>query len=203
MSNIQIEKASTATPYRPYGEIYTDGTVETVTDSLSNTATAEMLLKVGDYQDVQEVLSGNVTRNVGIKVLDGTEFWSVYSVTQGVLFRIQIADAVSGAKDSLGVLCNAYQVVQYVNRRSGTLTGSATNYDFINDNYTTLDAWKAYLADQYAAGTPVTVVYPLAEPTTETVAGQALTTQAGTNIVEITQASIDNLALEVSYKGKQ
>jgi len=33
-------------------EIYTDGTIETVQDSLGNTATAEMLLKVGDYQDV-------------------------------------------------------------------------------------------------------------------------------------------------------
>jgi hypothetical protein len=45
------------------------------------------------------------------------------------------------------------------------------------------------------------VVYPLATPTTETVTGQTLHIQAGTNIVEITQASIDNLGLEVSYKG--
>lgn len=51
------------------------------------------------------------------------------------------------------------------------------------------------------SGTPVIIVYPLAEPKTETVAHQHLGIQAGTNIVEITQASIDNLELEVSYKG--
>ena len=61
--------------------------------------------------------------------------------------------------------------------------------------------WKAFLTNQYNAGTPVIVIYQLAEPTTETVTGQHLTTQAGTNIVEITQASMDNLPLEVSYKG--
>ena len=33
--------------------------------------------------------------------------------------------------------------------------------------YDTVGAWKAYLAAQYAAGTPVTIVYELAAPETE------------------------------------
>jgi hypothetical protein len=53
---LQIEEGSTATSYMPYGQIYTDGTQEVVTDSLGNTATAEMLLKVQDYTDTQEIL---------------------------------------------------------------------------------------------------------------------------------------------------
>ena len=37
---------------------------------------------------------------------------------------------------------------------------------------TTVNAWTTFLADQYNAGTPVIIVYPLATPTTETVTGQ-------------------------------
>lgn len=36
-----------------------------------------------------------------------------------------------------------------------------------------LDTWKAYLAAQYAAGTPVTVAYKLAEPIPFTATGSA------------------------------
>ena len=166
------------------------------------TATCENLLSVADYTDVQEVLSGNITRKVGIKVLDGTESWNYYSVTQGALFRIQIADSVSGAKNDLRVLCNGYQVVGTQLRTSGTLSGSATNYDFINDDYTTLDTWKTYLTNQYNAGTPVIIVYPLATETTESVTAQTLTTEEGDNTITITQASISGLTMEASYKKK-
>jgi ABC-type proline/glycine betaine transport system substrate-binding protein len=40
----------------------------------------------------------------------------------------------------------------------------------------------------------------LAESTTETVTAQPMNIQAGTNIVQITQASMDGLELEVKYK---
>lgn len=184
--DIQLEEGSTATSYEPY---YYGGS-----------ATAEMLLSTGDYKDEQEVLTGSVTRNIGIKVLDGTELWSYYSVQQGNMFRTTIADSVSDNKEKLGVLCNSYKVVSTSNRTNDTLSGTSKNYDFINNNYTNLTDWTAYLADQYNAGTPIIVVYPLAIPTTETVTAQPLTVQQGTNTVEITQASIDNLTMELSYK---
>ena len=126
-----------------------------------------ILRGIGDYKDTYDATTGTITRNVGVVVLDGTESWNYYSVAQGTLFRTQIADSVSNSKDSLGVLCNAYQVVGVASRTSGTLSGATTNYDFINDNYTTVDDWKAYLAAQYAAGVPVIIYYPLETPTTE------------------------------------
>jgi hypothetical protein len=60
--------------------------------------------------------------------------------------------------------------------------------------------FKSWLADQYAAGTPVIIVYPLATPTTESVAGQTLQVTDGDNVLEITQASLDNLELEAKYQ---
>ena len=183
-------------------EIYTDGTAEVLTitasGAVTQTASVVNLLGVGNYKDEQEIISGNVTRKVGVKVLDGTESWNSYNVTQGVLFRIQISDSVSDTKNTMGVLCNAYQVVYAGDRASGTLSGSAKNYDFMNGNYTTLDTWKAYLATQYAEGTPVIVVYPLETETTESVAGQNLNTSDGSNVISVT-AEVSNIPLDIEY----
>ena len=191
-NNIQLELGSTATTYEPY---YNGGS-----------ATAEMLLAVGSYQDVQSVLNGQVTRNVGVKVLDGTEDWT----KNNNLFYVDIAT------DALEVTHSCY-----CTHFKGIATNASASYDNeikvgsnatqtafwarvqiypVVDTYSNVTALKSWLATQYTNGTPVIVLYPLATATTKTVTAQPLTIQAGTNIVEITQASMDNLELEVSYK---
>lgn len=47
--------------------------------------------------------------------------------------------------------------------------GAGTVVFIKDDNYTTVDDFKAYIQQQYVAGTPVTVWYVLATPTTEIV----------------------------------
>jgi len=183
--DIQLEQGSTATTYEPY---YNGGT-----------ATAENLLKVGTYQDVQSVIDGGVTRNVGIKVLDGTENWDNLDGYFNILKTDIGSSSTVLPRNSLDILCTHYKVQSSLTGNSFINVGGS----YINFKDTTipsLAAWKAYLANQYQAGTPVIIVYPLATPTTETVTGQPLTIQEGTNIVEITQASMDNLELEVKYK---
>ena len=125
-----------------------------------------ILRKVGDYADSYDENTNKITRRVGVKVLNGTEGWLYYSVAQGSLFRILI-NSMSNEKEILGVLCNSYKVVGSGSRTNNTLSGGAMNYDFINNDYNSLDAWKTYLAAQYAAGTPVVIYYPLATPVTE------------------------------------
>ena len=193
----QLEQGSTATQYRPYRQIYTDGTVETIKDSLNNTATVEMLLKVGDYQDEQEILSGAVTRNVGIKVLDGTEDW-----TQGAAsptFKASLLVMDSEHKDRQDMLCSHFKpiktnVTSAVNDNQCAMftPGGGVGYDKLvigKYDMPNLTAWKQWLADQYAAGTPVIVIYPLNASTTDTVSPQKLFK----NPVTVTEASIDNL----------
>jgi hypothetical protein len=46
-----VEGDQPLTEFIPYGQIYTQGTQEVITDNLGNTANAEMLLSVGDYKD--------------------------------------------------------------------------------------------------------------------------------------------------------
>ena len=190
---LQVEKGDTATTYEPY---YSGGS-----------ATAEMLLKVGDYQDVQSVIDGQVTRKVGVKVLNGTEDWGAEGTlgTNNYRFTFMNINTTDNAESSL--CTHIDRIIQgsetsQSNRPCIRFNTSGTALVWYEtDNTTTLEQFKQFLADQYANGTPVILLYPLATATTESVTGQPLTIQAGTNVVAITQASIDNLGLEVSYKG--
>lgn len=183
------------------GQIYADGTQETVTDSKGNTANAEMLLSVGDYKDTQEVLSGNVTKNVGIKVLDGTEDWQQVTIGGGY-------NAYNISKSSLGTdsvvlpsrsdkfISTHYQVstAESSALQNNVIWIGTNNVNFVIDaTVTTLVQFKQWLADQYTNGTPVIIVYPLAEPTTETVTPQLL---SGT-VVTQTAGSIPDMDIDL------
>ena len=196
------------TTYRPYGTTYTDGTVETVevkdeNNTVLGTATATDLYAIGTYKDVQSVLDGGVTRNVGVTVLKGTETWGYDNYVSNMF-------STSGkyAPDNLtnrSVYSTHFRTASSIpalNARNGyiVLDSSgriAIGYDAANGNVTTFKQW---LSDQYNAGNPVIAIYPKRTAATESVTPQSLTIQQGTNVVEITQASIDGLPLEVSYK---
>ena len=214
IDKVQIEQGSTATQYRPYRQIYTDGTTETIKDSLNNTATAENLLSAGTYKDVQEVISGSVARKVGIKVLNGSEEWE-YQSSYTRFKLLTLADNFI----SLGLRRTPFVTTHFISVSDGrpiedipnnacySGVSASTNPDRLSlfiktTEYVTLADWRQYLQSQYNAGTPVIVVYPLATPTTETVTAQPMNIQKGTNIIEVTEASLDDLELEAKYKGK-
>ena len=179
----QLELGTTATTYAPY---YDGGT-----------ATAEMLLKVGDYQDIQEILSGTITRNVGVLVLDGTENWTASGGTGRYYTTISDMFNFPGRYEGL---CSHYNYSGASGAGLDTYFLTTARRLFVHTEYETATDFKAFIASQYAAGTPVIVIYPLATPTTESVAGQTLQVTSGDNVLEITQASLDNLELEATYK---
>lgn len=204
VSWVMLELGSTATPYTPYSPtgIYTDGTVETITDNLSNTATTEMLLKVGDYQDTQEVISGSVTRNIGIKVFNGTETFingnngwiSEDAITNQLnASYVPFCTHFAGTNDTPQANSNTVRV--YIT--SLNVARVYFGIDKTIPEFSSTTAFKAYIAQQYANGTPVIVVYPLATPTTETVTPQVLTGTTAT----VTAGSIDNL--QITYTQTQ
>ena len=191
VNTCQLELGSTATDYQPY---YNGGT-----------ATAEMLLKVGDYTDVQEILSGKVKRNVGIKVLNGTENFETATATNCYSLTTTLG---TGNFSDRTIYCTHFgntPTQPAVGDRQGLafITNKGTDYTIAfgaTTQFATQSLWKAWLAQQFANGTPVIVVYPLATTTTQTVTGQTLQVQAGDNTLEITQASIDGLELQVTYQ---
>lgn len=176
-------------------EIYADGTQETIeVDTTGNTATCENLLSVGDYEDIQEVISGDVTRKVGVKVLDGSESWTFGNGCFVIEFANKTGKNIA--------LCTHFiysegSTSSIANGEFGSNT--TTNIYFKYTSISSVNEWKQYLAQQYANGTPVIIVYPLAQEVQETVTPQSMTLQKGTNTTEVTESSLDDLEIEATY----
>ena len=127
---------------------------------------------------------GTVTHRWARAVLDGTEE-AVQSGNGYVYLSKGLTDAKSGGKG----YCSHYSYKLW----SGIgITGGRVVY---LPSGMTADAWKAYLAEQYAAGTPVTMVYELASPVTEAADLPALYAAAG----EQTLTHDGNGTLAVTY----
>lgn len=202
-SKLQFELGTTATAYMPYGQIYTDGTTETITDSLSNSATAEMLLAIDNFKDIQSVLDGTITRNIGIKVLDGSEDWKTVEQTGGrYRYKTRISNVTTGL--NVSNYFEGDKPITEVNSDT-TITEACVlfqKYLYIyTKTFATVTDFTSWLSNQYSNGTPFILVYPLETATTETVTAQTLSTESGTNTITAT-GSLPNLELEVSFKQK-
>lgn len=167
-AQIQLEEGEHATAFEPYEAF-----------SYYNAAS---LLAVGDYKDTQDIVSGEIIRRIGIKVLDGTENWAQLTNTTGSRFLFYIDEKGNSA-------FNAEPVCTIATGRSNNWSDDSDliivrtnrNFGIMNPsnmtNTSTVEEWMAYLAAQYAAGTPVIVLYPLATPTSEQVAAQPIKTK--------------------------
>lgn len=176
------------------GNIIVSGNQEIIKDSKNNTVTCDILLGIASYRDEQEILTGAITRRVGIAVLDGTEDWEV----KNNWFEADVLP--NGDSEYTGLLCTHFPfgtptVANTVHKMYGE-----TNLQINYPAATTVDELKTWLAGQYANGTPVIVVYVLKNPTTESVSPQTLEVKSGDNTIQITDASLSDLILEAQYK---
>lgn len=115
----------------------------------------------GTVNDEYDAATGVETRRWKRVVFDGTEKWNkwredvcIYSLTRPALVAHQGT-------------CNAYPIFKSVNWNAfpdRQFSIETKQINFRNNACADVDSWKSYLAAQYAAGTPVTVVYQLAEP---------------------------------------
>lgn len=187
------------------GHIYYDWATETITDSLWNTATAEMLLWIPWLSDSQEILSGDITRNLGLKVLTSADVSSYQSDNRRFVLSVW-ASADYGVRRT-PLYCTHFETIDDGRALSrvpdGSIYGALSSYLYVHySSYTTKETFWAWLDAQCEAWTPVMVVYPLQTPITESVAWQTLNIREWTNTLTITQAWIDTskLELEVQYE---
>ena len=164
-SNIQLEIGSAATEYEPYRAM--GGGAVTPDGPLYGLPGAEDTVEVSVDGDV------TVTRRTAVLELDGTESWAkaVFNTTW-VFQHMNLTPVAKGAPASAvaNALCSHYDVKAGGSTSGGEqgISVSHGNYIEICDmNYLEPDDFKSYLAAQYAAGTPVTLVYELAAPETE------------------------------------
>lgn len=118
-------------------------------------------------------------------VLDGTEAWNKNSTrfwlalegyTNGL--HPVLSDRYRTAVSWDDHLNTTYTVTLYKDSSFSTARLSVNSSDFGS-----VAEWTAYLAAQYAAGTPVTIAYQLAEPVEHAIAPQLIAAPAGVNII--------------------
>ena len=151
----QLEAGSEATAYEPYQGMTT-------------------ALEDGDSLDLA---TGELTRRWKRLELDGTEAWTLQSVNEYGVANFNIAISVS-SDFRAGCMCTHY-VTQYTaiaNTQDRGIYLSNVRSLFIRETaYTTVEEFKAWLASQKEAGTPVTVLYKIAKSSIqpEVVSGEA------------------------------
>jgi hypothetical protein len=136
VSNIMLNTGSTAFPYEPYGY--------KILISSANTTTPVYL---GEVQ---------TTRKIKKVVFDGTESWQA-----GTENFYRIIDSFGEGIPYSSVICTHAQH-STINNNGKALVIKISDFSPISS----VTDFKAYLSAQYAAGTPVTVWYVLAEPET-------------------------------------
>ena len=103
-------------------------------------------------------------RKIKKLVFDGTENWIQVSGTHG--FYTQIGNALSSGASN--IISSHYTASMAAT--DGTIRIANNKREvLLYDNYASSTDFKAYLAQQYANGTPVTIWYVLAAPTTSVV----------------------------------
>lgn len=150
---------------------------------------------------------GNGVKEWALLTLDGTESWQIGGIASDksdwFYQSPRITDAVNTSPSQSSQLCSHYPYSAIAN--NNTLTGCAVVWgqirvrwgDTIPEN---TDAWKSYLAAQKAAGTPVTIAYKLASPTTFTAAGaKTITAKSGVNNITSNADSITVKYAEDTY----
>ena len=167
------------------------------------TASVADLFAVEGYADTHELIGGTVTRKVGAYVFDGTEQLSTSTVYGSAILVTSAATSWGAIKNSTP-LCTHFTGLAM--RSSGTAAENtcffnASGHFYFRTSMSKTD-FATFLAEQYAAGTPVIIVYPLDEETTESVTPQHLHTAAGTNTVSVV-SEVDPVTLTVVYKGTE
>jgi hypothetical protein len=155
----QLEFGSIQTAYKPYRG-----------DTLALTLPSTI------YGGEVDAVSGEGIKNWERLVFDGTEAWK-YD-TRG-FFTYSLPQK---AKSAAELLCDRY-TGKYVSTAEALYV---ENKIFVVGTsvcgHTTVSEWNAYLAAQYAAGTPVQICYQLAEPVPFTATGaQPIPALAGVN----------------------
>lgn len=164
-----------------YGETPQGGTTEapvaltgissvTVNDDVTELPIPRPLRRVGDVrdkcvtrQDYESAEKLVVTYNVGFVELDGTENWVQGTGSNAGYLEAQVLKNTN--ESHLAVSSIAPFKYQFSGNCVFVTNNKVTFGSALGSAYT-VDTWKAYLAAQKAAGTPVQVAYHLATPET-------------------------------------
>ena len=165
VSKVKIEKGSIVTPYSPYGM----GSVKIDIANNDNTKSQTAIMPIQ-----QEMLKGDYISSVehhewGKIVLTGNEDRWIYEIdkdkrwTRFARYSLNIDVNSNYLTESI---CSHFKPFERYASLKNSFGIEKTNMRFNADSFifVTVEEWKAYLKQQYEAGTPVTIYYKLATP---------------------------------------
>lgn len=223
IEDTMLELGSEATAYEPYGYkipvVVSAENHEPITTSIYLN---EPLRKISDYADVLDFERGVVERKIKKVVFDGSEEFknqnSIYdSEIKTMLCNTEFIDALEGnyiLSSHFTKIYNAQNAQAKPGTFSKNLLEKYKNYTYYNisnkelnvvqsdSTITKVSAFRSYLSKQYDAGTPVTVYYALADPTTEPISIPKIPTFDGTTVIS-TDTEIQPSNMEITYKGRK
>lgn len=181
ISDFQLELGTEATEYEPYHEPIT-----------TTVYLDKPLYKIGDYAEFIRYSGKSVERPIKELILTGDEDWFEYSLADTYRLSLSGNTGITGYGLSTHFKCVA--------TTSELVHGSfvsGTNSSYFKYENSSLSDFKAYLKEQYAAGTPVKVYYVLAAPITEIVELPEIPTLDGTTVIDVdTEVKPSNMWVE-------
>ena len=232
LSNIMLLEGNTEdTEYEEYGASPSTkypSNLEAVGDSGSLKITVENQDKTEEQNAIFPFAEGQrllkncklgdaeIIQNRKRIICNGTESWTANATSSSTggkfRWRLEVADIKQVDANTLAdIQCTHYKAVKA--GTDGTYQGvegiasQNTNITIFDPNYATSSAteWKAYVAQQYSAGTPIEIEYELAEPETVTYTEAQKTAKAEIDKLKtykgVTHITTDSKAiLDVSYK---
>ena len=170
ITNVMLSLGSAHLPYEPY--LITKEAWEARTRVILHNLT-NPLCGIGTYKDTLDLSTGVLTRYIKKLVLTGEEEWGISggTISDNTFFQMTIAEnemqpvsAISSHFTFTTIAASTTTVGFYITTLNHFLRIRPSNVTTF-----TLETFKQWLADQYSAGTPITVWYVLATPTTETI----------------------------------
>ena len=172
-ADIQLEIGNSATEYEPYRSI--GGGTVTPDKPLYGLPGAEDTVEVSTDGDVL------VTRRTGVFIADGEQYApyvSTFSTPEGVYaYTAPLTGSGAAHKENFAGMCSHFTVIPRNAVQSERVAGTAMlgipnagdgPQAWFFTTQATAEAFNAWLQQQDSAGTPVTIVYELAAPETET-----------------------------------
>ena len=148
----------------------------------SNLVLPKSLYAIGNSKDELNLHTGELTHRIRKIVFDGTENWKASSSVSGAMWLSDLPIDYYRQFRQLVCICSHYKSKPCDSNLTNLLNNEMTLYApqtqiqaqyhetyFRDTRFTNATDWKQFLSDEYTNGTPVTIWYVLAEPTTETI----------------------------------
>ena len=143
------------------------------------------------YGGTLDWIKGELRTGNPVRALTGNESWAkATSVANTYYFDYYNSGGGAGSPSLMDLVCSHYKTSKSTTLGSADMTYYPFNYTgaiyrhaFTDSRFSTLAEWKEYLAEQYAAGTPVQVTQPLNITSVTNIATPEIRAIAGMNTV--------------------